>query len=365
MRTLHGAVFVGIGGIVLVSSASCLDPTQITLAVTTDVRCDVTKGTSFTGGDEPFATENAAPSSSTSRCVDGDVGTLVASPTDKDGRAVFVITMGVDVPVSECTAAKGYKGCIVQRRSLRYVKHTPLTLPIAMLLLCKDTVCDVNSTCARSGKCVPSEITDPSSCASGDCYPEGDEPPPKPGEDGGPDGPRPPDDGSLTDGNPNDGSPGDGSPGDGSPGDGSPGDGGLDGTVVTDSGPPPLGRLYCPPVVLGCMLGDNCCWDKKGLGGVCAGGAGVPCPPARNLIPMKCNQKPDCLVTDHCCATVVSVDNGRGVTRDVLSTQCQMVGGPACLGPWICLQNSDCPTGTCDKNTTLFQPPGVYGECIP
>ena len=97
----------------------------------------------------------------------------------------FLVVMGIDVPDSECTAANAFKGCIVQRRSLSYVAHTPLDLPIAMLLICKDKVCDVNSTCARSGKCVPAEVRDPERCSTSECYPDGDGPAPKPGEDGG------------------------------------------------------------------------------------------------------------------------------------------------------------------------------------
>lgn len=343
-------MIVSAAALAVASSASCLDPTQITLTVSTDLRCDVTKGTAFTGGQDALAIEAAPPTGTTQRCVAGGVGTLVASSGEKDGRAVFVVTMGVDVPVSECTAAKSWKGCIVQRRSLRYVKHTPLTLPIAMLLVCKDKVCDANSTCARSGKCVPSEIKNAESCADADCYPEGDSPPPKPGEDGGSDG----------------ADPSDGSGGDGNPTEGGPADSGTEtgpSETGTDGALPPEGRLYCPPEVLGCPRGDTCCWDKRGDQGACGGGA--LCPP-RNQIPLRCNQKADCLIDQHCCGTVVNTDDGMGnLRRDVLSSDCRQTVGAACLGPRLCLQNSDCPTGACDKNTALFQPPGIFGECVP
>ena len=72
-----------------------------------------------------------------------DIGTFVVVPNQGNGSsesfAVLVVTGDGD---SNCRAAAGYPGCIVARRELSFLPHTPLTLPIAM-----DKAC-VNVTCA-------------------------------------------------------------------------------------------------------------------------------------------------------------------------------------------------------------------------
>ena len=152
-------------GLIAASVASCLDPTQITLDVRTDVRCELVRGLTIVGG-RPGAVEGAPPTTETTRCLpSGEIGTLVATPKEtKSDNVAFKVVMGVDRPVADCKSEDGYKGCIIQRRQVAFVPRTPITLPVYMLLVCVGVPCDENSTCAANGKCVPAKITDPERC---------------------------------------------------------------------------------------------------------------------------------------------------------------------------------------------------------
>lgn len=363
MRKVRSAIrgAVAAGAIALVC-ASCLDPTEITLEVTTDVRCEDTKGTTFTGGPNGETTERASPSTATDRCINGEVGTLVSTPSgDKDTGAAFVVVLGVDRPASECTAANNFKGCVVQRRALRYVKHKPITLPIKMWLVCKDVACDAKSTCARNGKCVPAQIDDAESCADSGCYPEGDKPGVPSAEAGAADAPADgADGGPITDGGPMK-------------------DADADAGIVVPP-PPPPGTLYCPPVEAGCAQLTTCCWGRGGGGGHC----GPPCSDAAPEIPMQCDRRSDCMnPSDYCCGTVMSTVSMNfsggpssnlvpdaaaegGVGRTLSNTACNAFPSPSC-GTVVCVTNGDCPPGspTCHKDSDLWTPAGIFGECGP
>lgn len=340
LATASAAIVVGaaLGG-------ACLDPTQITLDVTTNVPCAQSNGVGFTGG-LPGSVERIAPSTVTMSCSGSTIGTLVSTPKgDKDSAAAFVIVQGIDRPASECAAA-GFKGCIVARRILRYLAHTPLHLPVAMRLVCKDVACDEFQTCAKSGKCVSAEIPDPESCPNGVCVPPGDE--------DGPDAP--------TDGGPGDASGDTSSDVDGSKTDGAPTDSGTDAPP-----PPPPGTLYCPPTG-GCATGTKCCWKRQSAisQGVCIPDA-QPCPGAAADVPMQCNRKSDCSGAQYCCASDLVPFPPPPPEQTFADTHCSDVGLPC---KWICLENADCPPSVnvvpmrCDRNTPYFTPAGIMGVCV-
>lgn len=343
------------------SSAACLDPTQITLRVTTNVSCTQSRGTAITGG-KPGQVEHATPSTVTSDCnAGGSIGSLVATPSDsKDVAAAFLVVQGVDRPAAEC-AASGFKGCIVARRIVRYLTHTPLVLPIAMHLVCKDVACDEFTTCSKTGSCVDARIADAESCADGDCFPPGDGPDDL-GGDGGPfvDGPLA--DGRA-DGSSNDGSSGDGAgdgAGDGS-NDGTLGDGSKDGAIGDSNvDAPPPGSLYCPPVVGGCATGNTCCWKQDGSKGFCQ----TPTTCGAGEISMHCNRRSDCGATEYCCATIIGRIPPPPPEQEITETHCTTLPGVSCS--YICLSTADCPAGSvCDLGTARFLPSGIFGECKP
>jgi hypothetical protein len=158
--------------------ASCLGPTEVTLVLTTDVPCDTLQrqGTSITVGTASDI-EAKDPVTITKLCDPGagtnhNIGTFVVIPSggSSDTFAVRIVS-GVDVPVGDCKA-NGYHGCIIERRELAFVPHTPLTLPIPMDIDCLNVQCATNETCFKGG-CVSSHIPNSSACASpGGCTPD-------------------------------------------------------------------------------------------------------------------------------------------------------------------------------------------------
>ncbi|MBS2017141.1 MAG: hypothetical protein JST00_29915 [Deltaproteobacteria bacterium] len=326
---------------------ACLDPTQITLKVKSNVPCGDSKGVALTGG-VPGAVERAAPSTITTTCNAGDIGTLVSTPSgDKESRAAFLVVQGIDRPASECAAA-GFKGCIVARRILRYIAHTPLELPIALNLVCKDVACGEFETCARSGKCVSAVIEDPESCPNGVCVPPGEEAEPEP-----------------TDGGPSDGAGNDGSGGDGSTTDGGGNDGGGNDGSVADARPdaPPTGVLFCPPVPGDCPAGQVCCWQRQSpvTNGRCLPTDACPLGPAD--LPMRCNRKTDCPAGQFCCGTDPANIETPGAFPD---THCALPTEPNCK--FVCFDLNDCPflsaaPKACDLTSGYFTPQNEFGIC--
>src|SRR6185312_2524685 len=81
---------------------------------------------------------------------------------DKDGAVTVKIVAGFGRSVDEC--AQGGTGCIVARRSLRYIPHTELRIPVLLQASCAGVPCQDTETCVASA-CVPAAI-DPSTCAT-------------------------------------------------------------------------------------------------------------------------------------------------------------------------------------------------------
>lgn len=175
--------FVALGGVALsLLSASCQDPTQLTLDISTNAKChDELNATAiYVGGSlESVDTkvQKSAPVAQTSTCNSGDVGTLVVTPGNSEG-AVVVIAGFYGKSPTDCTE-QHYDNCIIARRSFTFIQHTPLTIPIELERDCLNVPCDVQSTC-HNGQCYAAAIN----CTNSGCT--------KPGEgssapvDGGP-----------------------------------------------------------------------------------------------------------------------------------------------------------------------------------
>ncbi|MGH7270325.1 MAG: hypothetical protein ACREJ3_07815, partial [Polyangiaceae bacterium] len=118
--------------------------------------------------------EVKAPVTITSSCDqngsgDHDIGTFVVAPSSgsSDGFAIRIVS-GVGKAVADCSPADNYSGCIVARRELSFVPHTPLTLPIAMRLDCLDVPCIPGESCVL-GVCKSATIISPASCEGSGC----------------------------------------------------------------------------------------------------------------------------------------------------------------------------------------------------
>jgi hypothetical protein len=152
----------------LIAAVSCLDPTEVTLVVTTDVQCPLDRGTSITVGSTGDDLSVKPPLTVTQDCTGGSktvddagtltspasIGTLVVVPSGSksDSFAVRVV-MAVDPNMSpmDCVAP-AYTNCIVADREVSFIPHTPITLPIEVTLDCKNIVCSKGLTCVH-GQC--------------------------------------------------------------------------------------------------------------------------------------------------------------------------------------------------------------------
>ena len=152
----------GIAGAVLVLTAGCREPTEIVLVISTTLSCDALEtGIAIAAGVDPVRTEGAISShffSGTSRAcgAGGELGTLVVTPGA--GAAAIVVVAGVNgQDTALCTPDNHYKDCVVARRSLSFVDHVPLTVPIELTADCLNVPCDARNTCLK-GTCVDAYV---------------------------------------------------------------------------------------------------------------------------------------------------------------------------------------------------------------
>jgi hypothetical protein len=152
--------------------ASCRDPTEVTLVLTTDVPCTMLNETSITIAQPNEDVESKPPVTLTNLCDptgsgDHTIGTFVVIPNSTGSSEAFsvrVVSAVYKKLAKDCVASDQYTGCIIARRELAFVPHTPLTLPIAMRLDCLDVPCMPGQSCVL-GSC-KSDVVDPPKCAT-------------------------------------------------------------------------------------------------------------------------------------------------------------------------------------------------------
>lgn len=162
MHWLRFGLSAGAAGF-LVLVASCREPTQITLAITTDVACsDVAQagGVALRIGSSAAMASNTASSIVAPDCTgNGNIGTLAIIPSgsDDDQVSIQVVVASRSAPVvvnkSVDCDPKDPKNCIVAKRVLRYIPHTALSLPIHLSLKCAGVTCDDPSQTCIEGVC--------------------------------------------------------------------------------------------------------------------------------------------------------------------------------------------------------------------
>lgn len=156
---------------------SCLEPTQVQIELTTDVPCAELGGVAITVG-EPGQIEAKPPAAVSLSCrEDGTLGAIVVVPSgDRDAELSVRVVAGRNLEVEACEAPEygpqgtPDTGCIVARRTLRFLPHEPLVLPIVLRAVCVGEPCDPASTCVL-GTCVEATV-DPSLCAPPSGCPE-------------------------------------------------------------------------------------------------------------------------------------------------------------------------------------------------
>jgi outer membrane protein assembly factor BamB len=144
----------------------CQQPTEVTLALSTDVQCAQFTGVTIAVGSAADIEAQAPATTSQSCTPSGDLGTLVVVPSQSRNAEVDIkIVAGVNRDPTSCVAPDYGTGCIVARRSLQYIPHTPLELDIVLSEACNGVVCPVDQTCVE-GACTSAAVSDPGACAT-------------------------------------------------------------------------------------------------------------------------------------------------------------------------------------------------------
>jgi hypothetical protein len=166
----------------LAIAASCREPTQITLRITTREKCSDLTGVQIVVGPTAEVTQSrftqrysaALTRACTPSGTGNLIGTLVVTPGASSGTVVVSAGVnlvsgpsGMVVPGPDpaaCADPANAKQCIVARRSFSFIDHTSLTLPIDLDPLCVGKLCDPASTCFK-GACVDATV----GCKDGTC----------------------------------------------------------------------------------------------------------------------------------------------------------------------------------------------------
>jgi len=162
------------------AATACREPTQITVRITTNLPCTVLDGVNIIVG--PASTiDSRAPSASTNYCdASGKVGSIVILPSGSGDEPVAIAIVAgtrnadpsLTTAANDCAASNNAR-CIVARRALGFIPHTPLVLPIALTSSCIGVACAADASGPRTcvdGMCTsavidPSRCTDPGGCA--------------------------------------------------------------------------------------------------------------------------------------------------------------------------------------------------------
>lgn len=142
----------------------CLDPTEVTVSITTDARCNEVSGTALSVG-RIGHTERTRADATTTRCEgEGDLGTMVLVPgADEDAPFAVKVVTSLGGDVTKCLPPVYGPTCVVARRSLSFVSGEPLELPIVMSAACAGVRCPENQTCI-DGVCADASCPDPTKC---------------------------------------------------------------------------------------------------------------------------------------------------------------------------------------------------------
>jgi hypothetical protein len=163
-RARKWAVLSPIIAVAVAVAASCRDPTEVVLHVTTTSQCgtgakQIGTTTIYVARDPETAEarmQSHSPEAQTSSCAaGGEIGTLVLTPSGSSGAVVIVAGVNGKNP-TECSE-NAFDDCIVARRSFSFAAHTPLHLPVVLDVDCAGVACDPNSTCEH-GQCYASDV---------------------------------------------------------------------------------------------------------------------------------------------------------------------------------------------------------------
>ncbi len=179
-------------------AVACYRPTEVVVQITTDHACDADprdggaagariltaiKVGAVTAGDDPVT---ELPQCTTRPNMASDIGSLVIVPSGaRDARVnIQVLMTTTGAPTKECTAPVVPFHCIVARRSVAFIEHESLRIPVRLYDACRGVTCAGETTCGKTGACESAVVNDKGCTgeATG-CEKENDEPPADAGRD--------------------------------------------------------------------------------------------------------------------------------------------------------------------------------------
>lgn len=144
-------VVAGVLTLGVLGPVACLQPTQITVRVETDMTCGQGEGElqSVLVGAGGTDSVQVDPKST---CADQFVGSVAVVPGA--GAGSVDITVVGTIGGSKCAIdSPNGNGCVATRRRLSFIDHIPLSITIRIESDCAGVTCDGNQTCS-AGKCV-------------------------------------------------------------------------------------------------------------------------------------------------------------------------------------------------------------------
>lgn len=137
-------------------AADCTQPTELIVRVRA-TSCEDVTSTTITVGTRTSVDERP-PSASRTACdpSSGEIGSLVLVPSGAEDGEVYVrVVTGIRVSAETCTAP-AFAGCVVAKRSLRYVRGQSVIVEVTIDPQCRDVQCGPGGTCS-GGRCVSDE----------------------------------------------------------------------------------------------------------------------------------------------------------------------------------------------------------------
>jgi alpha-tubulin suppressor-like RCC1 family protein len=161
-----------IAGLTLVFGASllrCANPTDIRVAVHSEVTCDKQAQVALVGGSS-IEQLGSAPSSASTQCMEAGDGTMlmgdvVLAPLSSNTEQVAfaVMTRPDGQPPDSCIDPANAASCIVARRQLHFSPRDELSVRVDLRLSCLGVVCPGDQTCVR-GQCAGADV--PAGCGN-------------------------------------------------------------------------------------------------------------------------------------------------------------------------------------------------------
>ncbi|MBX3190066.1 MAG: hypothetical protein KF819_23775 [Labilithrix sp.] len=157
----------------VVAAASCRDPTEVKVVITTGEKCADMSRVQTVVASSPLVTQERfqgryTTAQSDACGADGFVGTLVITPGGATGSILVAagVRVGGEPPpdAASCAQPEIAKRCIIARRAFAFISNTSLSLPIRLDPLCVGKPCDPATTCFK-GACVDATVT----CNGAEC----------------------------------------------------------------------------------------------------------------------------------------------------------------------------------------------------